>query len=344
MYIVVKVATERDAEKWNRIVDNDPQGSFFDRFEWCNGLGSTSENLNSLPLLIDKDGETISVFPSCLVHEKLRKSLESLPFSGYGGGPLFRRKDILTDKEFSRRLYECIIQKGKQNTCLKISIRRAYFTNLISQDQIGFPVIVDTKTCTFVIGLAKDPDKVYKRIDNSRRRSIRQGEKRGTNIYEAKNLDDLDAYYKIYSETMRRLDSARLPFQFFRYIWDKFVLGNEAKIFMAECNNILIGGIVLLVHKDVCNAWSGGSLYEYEDRRPMDVLIWHSIKWAIENSMKSFDLGTTPNDPSSGHYFHKQTWGGEKMMLYNYHIILQPKLWKFYKLGNEMIKKVRTIL
>lgn len=343
MSIVLKLVNNKDTERWNQVIARDPQGTFFDKLEWCNGLSLVSKKLSSLPMLVEKNGEAISVFPACLVRETLGSYLESLPFSGYGGGPIFRNRDCLMDMTFSKNFYHSIIQLGKLNKCSKISIRRAHFPDLAAKDFIGKPVIVDSDTCTFVIDLAEGIDRVHQKIEDSRRRSIKQGEKRGTNIYEARNHSDLVAYYDIYLRTMDRLESAPVPFQFFNYIWDTFIPRNEAKIFIAEHKNRPIGGILLLIFGCVCNAWSGGSLYDYQDKRPMDVLISHSIKWAAESNLKSFDFGSTPNDPKSGHYFHKKTWGGQKVTLYNYHIILQPKLWRFYTFGYKLVRKVRSV-
>jgi len=81
---------------------------------------------------------------------------------------------------------------------------------------------------------------------------------------------------------------------------------------MAEYNNKPIAGILQFIYKKVCY-WTGNvSLEEYWDKRPIDSLIWHSIKWAAENNLRLFDFGSTPNDPKSGHYFHKKTWGVKK--------------------------------
>jgi hypothetical protein len=38
--VVLKLATEKDAYVWNEIVEKDPQGNFFDRFEWCQGASN----------------------------------------------------------------------------------------------------------------------------------------------------------------------------------------------------------------------------------------------------------------------------------------------------------------
>ena len=76
--IALKLATQKDAPKWNETVDRDPHGNFFDRFEWCHGLGVISKKINPLPLFIEENGKVIGVFPSCLIRNSLRKSLESL--------------------------------------------------------------------------------------------------------------------------------------------------------------------------------------------------------------------------------------------------------------------------
>jgi len=339
----IRLAEQKDATEWNRLVMNDPQGNFFDRFEWCQALGLVSKSIKPLPLFIEENGKAIGVFPLCLVKHGFWGDLESLPFSDYGGGPFFRRKDVFETADFSSRFYNNLIEFSSRRRCLKLSVRRAYFPDLVDKNTVKKPVIADTNTCTFIFSLKEGLDQVYHNIEPSRRRSIRQGEKRGTVVYEAKNLTDLRNFHEIYVKTMIGLRSTSLPYRLFEYIWNEFVPKNGAKVFIAENDNKPIGAILLLVHKQICHAWSGGSLDQYQDKRPMDVLLWHSIKWAFDRNLEVFDLGSTPSDPSSGHYFFKETWGGKKMSLYNYHILLQPHIWRFYSFGNNAVGKIKKI-
>jgi CelD/BcsL family acetyltransferase involved in cellulose biosynthesis len=332
----LKIATQKDASKWNEIVERDPQGNFFDRFEWCQALGLVSKSIRPLPLLIEENGKAIGVFPLCLVRHGLWGDLESLPFSDYGGGPFFRRRDVFEIADFSSGFTRALVEFGSRRRCLKLSVRRAYFPSLIDKNTVNKPIITETNTCSFIFSLKEGIDQVYHNIKPSRRRSIRQGEKRGTVVYEARDLTDLGNFHEIYVKTIIALRSTPLPYRLFEYIWDEFVPKDEAKIFIAENGNKPVGGVLLLVHKQICHAWSGGSLDQYQDKRPMDVLLWHSIRWAFDRNLEVFDLGSTPSDHSSGHYFFKETWGGKKMSLYNYHILLQPTMWRLYRLAKRL--------
>jgi len=340
--IALKLATEKDAHIWNEIVERDLQGNFLDRFEWCQGLGVISEKMNPLPLFIEENGKVIGIFPSCLIKNSLRKSLESLPFSDYGGGPFFRKKAMLECPEFFGEFINNIVEFGSKNGCLNVSVRRAYFRDLINKNIVKKPVITDTNTCTFIISLQEGIDQIYRGLKKSRRVSIKEGKKRGVVVRQAEDLNDLRSYYEIYVHTMSRLKNVPLPYRFFEYMWKVFSPKNEVKIFMAEYNNKLIAGILQLFYKKVCH-WGGNvSLEEYWDKRPTDLLLWHSIEWAVANKFELFDMGSTINDLSSGHYFYKETWGGRKMTLYNYHILLQPSKYRLYKLGNKLMSKIKN--
>ena len=339
----IKLATQKDVHKWNEIVEGDPQGNFFDRFEWCQSLGVISKKINPLPLFIEENGKVIGVFPSCLIRNSLGKSLESLPFSDYGGGPFFRKKEKVEYPEFFGEFISNITDFGSRNKCLKISIRRAYFPDLVNKNVIDKPVITDMNTCTFIISLQQGIDQIYKGLKKSRRVSIKEGKKRGVVIRQANDLNDLRSYYEIYIHTMNRLKSTPLPYRFFEHIWKIFNPRNEVKIFIAEYNNKPVAGILQFIYKNVCY-WTGNVSFEkYWDKRPTDLLLWHSIEWAVENNLKLFDMGSTINDPSSGHYFFKKTWGGKKMTLYNYHILLQPRKWKLYKFSNNLLRKIKSV-
>lgn len=342
----IKIATKQDVHKWNKIVEKDPQGKFFDRFEWCQGLGLISNNIKPFPLFIEDNGGVIRVFPLCIVKYSFAlanvRTFESLPFSDYGGGSFFRSREILEFPKFLEQFINNLIKIGSKNRCLRISIRRTYFPDIINSNIIRKPLITDTSKCTFLIFLTEGIDEIYRKMRSSRRRSIKQGEKRGIMIHEAQDLYDLQSFYKIYSRTMTQKRTTPLPYHLFHYIWDVFIPRNEAKIFVANYYNKPVGGILIFIYNGICHAWAWGSLKEYNDKRPIDLLLWHSIKWSFENNLKIFDLGNTDNDPSSGNYFFKRSWGGKKMALYTYHIILQPNKWKLYRFGNKIVSIIKN--
>lgn len=310
--ITLRLATEKDANKWNEIVERDPQGNFWDRFEWCKGLGVMSERVNPLPLFIEEDGKVIGVFPSCLIKNSLRKSLESLPFSDYGGGPFFRKKVMLERPEFFGEFINNIVEFCSKKGCLNVSVRRAYFQNLISKNMVKKPVITDTNTCTFIISLQEGIDQIYRGLKKSRRISVKEGKKRGVVVRQAEDLNDLRSYYEIYVRTMNRLKIVPLPYSYFEYIWKVFSPKNEAKIFMADYNNKPIAGVFLFFYKKVCH-WAGNvSLEEYWDKRPTDLLLWNSIEWAVANKFELFDMGEHYQRPFIWALFLQEKLGRQK--------------------------------
>lgn len=336
MSITLRLATEEDANEWNKIVRSDPHGNFFDRFEWCQGLHIISENIKPLPLFIEKNGETIGVFPLCLRKSRFRSELESLPFSDYGGGSFFRSRYNI----FFTELVHKLVEMGTQNNCFRIIIRRALFDDLIQSNIVDKPVIVEAKNCTFIISLQDEMGEIFRRIKKSRRKGIRRAKERGVTVREAVGLNDLEKFYEVYLPTMRRLKSSPLPFQFFEYLWNTFESKDEIKIFLAEYNHKVIAGILRFIYKQVMHAAGAVYLREYRNKRPLDLLIWHTIGWGIEHDVKSIDFGGTPNDPSSGHYSFKESWGGKKVTLYNYHILLQPYKYRLYKFANKLVRKI----
>lgn len=335
----IRIATKEDANEWNKIVERDPLSKFYDRFEWCTGLRLISENIKPLPLIVEKNGAVNGVFPLCLRKESFVGYLESIPFSDYGGGSFFRSKSNV----FSSELLNNLVEIGTQNRCCRVTIRRAFFDDLIQANLLNKPVVVEAKNCTFIIPLEDEIDNIFQRFKKTRRKNIRQAEARGAIVREAENLDDLESYYRIYLCNMQRLGGSPLPFQFFKYLWDVFKPKGEMKIFLAEYDHKVIAGVLRFVYKQVIYARGAVSLSEYWNLRPMDLLEWHSIEWGVEHNLKLFDFCATPNDPSSGLHRFKESWGGEKKVLYNYHILLQPNRLKFYKYGIKLVGKIKNV-
>jgi lipid II:glycine glycyltransferase (peptidoglycan interpeptide bridge formation enzyme) len=340
----LRIATEKDVGIWNRVAENDPQGNFFDQIEWCLSLGTISKRIRPLPMLIEDGGKVIGILPLCMLQNPFYRSLESLPFSDYGGGPLFRKEVTLESRELLRQLVKNLIKVGLDNSYLRISIRRSYFEDIINENITNLPLVTNSDTCSFLVSLENGVDQIYKGLEKTRRTSIKEGEKRGVIVQEAKDLSDLKSYYEIYVHTMNRLRSNPLPYDFFKHVWAVFNPKKEMKIFMACYNGRPIGGIMHFIYKKTCH-WSGNvSLEQYQIKRPTDLLLWHSIKWSIDNDLSFLDMGSTENDPLSSHYFFKKTWGGEKRTLYTHHIILQPRKYRLLKLGDNSVHKIKHLV
>ena len=340
MSITLRLATEKDAHTWNEIVEREPQGNFFDRFEWCQALGLISKNIKPTPLLIEKDEELSGVFPLCLRRTYYTRYLESLPFSDYGGGSFFRSKQ----DDYRTELIRKLIEVGKQKNCLRITIRRAFFDDLIEANMIGKPVIVEANNCTFSISLQDEVDNIFRKIQKSRRKGIRRAQERGTIVSEAESLNDVENYYEIYVRTMKRLKASPLPLSFLKNLWNVFEPKGEIKIFLAEYNHKAIAGVLRFIYKKVMYSWGAAFLKEYVYLRPLDLLVWHAIEWSVDHGIGLLDLGSTPNNPSESHFIFKKSWGGQKRILYNYHIILQPSKMKLYKFGNKLVGNIKNIL
>lgn len=334
MYI--ELAESQDADKWNNIVEKDKNGLFFDKYEWCQALGKISNNNKPLPFFIKENDEIIGIFPSCLIKKGFYLGLESLPFSDYGGGPFFRRNDTENDSELIVSLIGNLIKFAIKNNCIKISIRRGYYSNLIKENYFDKKIITESNNCSFIIDLGQGVKEVFKNLKSSRKKSIKKAEKKDIYVREVFDKDDLNIFYNLYVNNMNRLKSIPYPYDVLDYIWDNFILNDEAKMFISESKNEPIGGLLLFHYKGICHGWSCGVLEKHRDKSPMDLLIWHSMKWAFERNLHFYDLGSTRNDPSSGHYFYKNSWGGEKKGLYNYHILIQPKKWHIYNFINNV--------
>jgi CelD/BcsL family acetyltransferase involved in cellulose biosynthesis len=262
----IRLANQKDADRWNETVEKESLSTFCDRFEWCMGLHIISENIKPMPIIIEKNGEIVGTFPLCLRKYRFARCLESLPFSDYGGGIFFRSKDNGLFKQLIHRLVEI----GTQNNCFRLTIRRAFFDDFIEANLVDKPVIVEAENCTFVISLEDDIDKIFRRIKKSRRKSIRRAIEKGVIVREADSVDDLVSYYRVYVSDMQSLRIPPPSFQFFKHIWDVFKPRDEVKIFLAEHNHKVIAGVSRFIYKQTIYSWSGVFLREYR----MHACIW----------------------------------------------------------------------
>ena len=96
---------------------------------------------------------------------------------------------------------------------------------------------------------------------------------------------------------------------------------------MVRCFNAiyegkLVGTIWLLFYGDRAYNWYLGSLSEHLDKCPNDLLVWYSIKYAINNGFEIFDMGGAGKpDEIYGVRDFKKKFGGTEVCYGRYKCI-----------------------
>jgi lipid II:glycine glycyltransferase (peptidoglycan interpeptide bridge formation enzyme) len=199
------------------------------------------------------------------------KKIVSLPFIDTIYTKIITREDLLETENFEIRLSE--INPDIEN--IKRILLKEGFNENIFKGHI-------------VSELTSEKD-FWERFHKHTRNDIRKAEKSGLILKKIDSKRELEKFYEIYFEEMKRFGTPQHSQKFFEncleIMEESFVGWNCYK------DDKIIGTITLFVNEDYVYVPFNISDINFRDLRPNDLLYWESIKWCIKNNKKFFDIG-----------------------------------------------------
>jgi len=130
---------------------------------------------------------------------------------------------------------------------------------------------------------------VWEKFNSSTRRSINKAEKAALTIEQG---DLKDYIYLINSLALRYEEQGKeldLPKDYLIDVFNRFY-PLQLKVFVCRYEGDVIGGQVVLMHKDTIHFWLGGVRPKIEKINVNAFVCWKIIQWATEHQIKYFDL------------------------------------------------------
>lgn len=175
-------------------------------------------------------------------------------------------------------------------------------------------------------------------IQKSKRKSILKA-KRSNVVVKDIPSEDLDLFYDLYSQNMKRFGSPAYSKKYFREFYHHLVSKRMAKIYGAyiEKNSVndneeklgngrkdeLAAALLGLCYRDRVHVIIAVSDERKQEFRTNDAVHSEFIEWAIGNNFKYFDFGRVRED--SGQFEYKQKWGPTLLDLPSYFTMWNEK-------------------
>ena len=158
---------------------------------------------------------------------------------------------------------------------------------------------VPMKDISSVIDLGKtiamdltSPELIWENIHSKNRNMIRKAEKNGIIIEHGQGMDLFDKFVEIYNATMDK-DNA----EEYYYFGDKFYesihndLHDNYEMFYAVLNGEIIAMSIMLFGNKQMHYHLSGSMIEYRNLAPSNLLLYKAALWGSEQGYKAFHLG-----------------------------------------------------
>ena len=261
-------------EKWDEIILNFPLYSFFHSSSWAKVLNETY-HFKPHYMIVEEPGFVKAVLPLMDVNSFITsKRAISLPFSDFCE-PL-----VSSDVSFNRILSILIDYcKEKKFNYLELRDGDVLLDNVIVIPA-GYQHNLDLNFCE---------EDFFMNFSDNTRRNIRKAIKNKVSFDVSNSLSALEDFYVMNCYTRRRHGLPPQPFKFFKNLYDFVLTKNKGLISISKYNGKSIASAVFLLIGEKALYKYGASLFEFQNLRPNNLLLWESILFlTLQRTIKYF--------------------------------------------------------
>ena len=210
--------------------------------------------------------------------------------------------DSVTPYGYGGVLFEGDASEEKRQVFWKEYLAKMEEEHIVDNFVRYHPVLknaVPMKAISNVIDLGKtiafdltSPEVIWENIISKNRNMIRKAEKNGIEIHHGKDLELFKDFRRIYNATMDK-DNA----EEYYYFGDKFYesihndLNDNYEMFYAVLNGEIIAMSIMLFANKQMHYHLSGSMIEYRNLAPSNLLLYKAALWGCEYGYKTFHLG-----------------------------------------------------
>lgn len=168
---------------------------------------------------------------------------------------------------------------------------------------------------TWVLDLEQTDEEILNNMRKTTRYEIRKAEKQGVKIITSVDPEDIDKFYPIYEDTVKRQQWTGYSKDYIKKQFETFVKDNQAKLFLAEYEGKFIAASIFIYYGNSSNYHYSGSLTEFRKIPAPALIQWKNIQEAKQRGLKRYNFWgispeNKPNHPWQGLSFFKTGFGG----------------------------------
>jgi hypothetical protein len=290
MKLEICVANNNDADEWDRIISQSPNGTLFHQWNWLK-IAEKYTSTTLYPLIGMKNGTPMGVFP--LFFQKkgpLRMVFSPPPHASlFYLGPVFIGVDNLKQEKWET-VY-CDFQKSMEefiNTKLKPNYIRISLSPTLQDPRpfswAGYSV---EPNFDYTIDLTKGIDFLYKSLDRKQRSSLKRAKEKGM-VFEIGTKKECEIIFDLmetrYAQQAKIITVNR---DYFLDIYDAYK--NYLKIFVVRLGEEILTGSIRFHYRDTLYGWVGNPKPKIPiTPSPNHFLFWETIRFASENGIKNY--------------------------------------------------------
>lgn len=296
----VKRLEQGEERRWDDFVAASPQATFFHRSAWRDiiekGLGHRCHYV-----YVERDGVVTGILPLAEIRSRLfGHSLISTPFCVYGGV-------VANDPDSEARLVRSAASLAED--------LRVDYLELRNRDSVPSDWPVKDLYVSFRKVIHPDHDDNLKAIPRKQRAMVRKGIRADLQAHHGAGID---AFYKVYAESVRNLGTPVLSRKYYQRLLETF--GDECEITVVTHEGQPVSAVMSFYFRDEVHPYYGGSIARGRSLAANDFMYWSLMQRATERGARIFDFGRSKQ--GTGSHDFKKHWGFEPEPLrYAYHLV-----------------------
>lgn len=244
-------------------------------------------------------GGVTGFLPVCVLDSPLRsRRLVALPFADQC--PL-----IATDSASAKELIDQAIALAQRERARYLELRTGAHPLLSNHADL----VEANLYVRWLIQLQPEPEVVWRGLRKPVQHQVEKARKLAVGVRMAQSHEDLAQYYRLHLQTRtRKHGMPTQPRAFFEGLWEAFASDGSMQILLADYEDSVIAGMVLLAAGTTVRYAYGASDPNYLQLAPNNLLMWEAIRWACLHGYQILDLGRTARD-NEGLMEFKRRWG-----------------------------------
>ncbi|MDD4351942.1 MAG: peptidoglycan bridge formation glycyltransferase FemA/FemB family protein [Candidatus Gracilibacteria bacterium] len=297
-------ATElKDSKEYRDFLAACPLATLQQSFSWADFQGHVPGRDKSFALAVRDESEKLVL--TALVNKI------SLPLGRayyyIQRGPLFAN-NLKDHEQAARVLFSALQQRAKKDKAIFLRIE----TPFQGSEKDLHPIFEFYKAHgfrkahahffpehTLMIDLTKSETEILAQMKQKGRYNIRLAEKKGVEIIESKQLSDVEHFYNLLRETLRRDKFSGHNVKFYRDMLEVLGKQNLCSLFMAKYEDRILAANLVTFFKDTVTYYYGASSNQDRNLMAPYLLQWKTIQLAKQRGYKYYDfLGIAPEGAS----------------------------------------------
>jgi len=168
--------------------------------------------------------------------------------------------------------------------------------------------------------LPKTIEEAFKKLNDGKRRQIKNNERLGLQVRPAASLEEVVAFVQILQQLYAHLAKPLPPLRFFTQFYETACQQGNGVILVAIYQNNILGGILCPIEDSTLYEWYiGSNNTSYRSITPGVSLTWKTMCYAIENGFSIMDfMGAGKANKPYGVRNFKLSFGGELIPVLRY--------------------------